>query len=189
MSTAPPATCRPAINAARAQLPANMPSNPTYRKINPADSPILILALTSDTATVAQMYDASDSILAQKIAQVDGVGQTFTGGSAKPAVRIEANPYMLSHFGLSMDDLRAALGTVNVLKPTGYLNGDGPDSQRVRIASTDQLYGADAYGPIIIATNKGPRLQRYRCLRPARCVSLCRHQQHRLQNLRHRSSG
>src|SRR6202034_3872170 len=80
-----------AINAARAQLPANLPSNPTYRKINPSDAPILILALTSDTVPVAQMYDISDSILAQKIAQVQGVGQTFTGGSAKPAVRIEAN--------------------------------------------------------------------------------------------------
>ena len=145
-----------AINAARAQLPANLPSNPTYRKINPADSPILMLALTSNTATVAQMYDASDSILAQKIAQVDGVGQTFTGGSAKPAVRVEANPYMLSSFGLSLDDLRAAIGTFNVLKPTGYVNGEGPNSQRVRIATSDQLYGADAYAPLIIATDKGP---------------------------------
>ena len=145
-----------AINAARAQLPANMPSNPTYRKINPADSPILILALTSKTATVGQMYDASDSILAQKIAQIPGVGQTFTGGSAKPAVRVEANPYLLTHFGLSMDNLRAALGTVNVLKPTGYLNGDGPDSQRIRVSTTDQLYGAAAYAPLIIATNRGP---------------------------------
>ncbi|WP_263369602.1 efflux RND transporter permease subunit [Granulicella cerasi] len=145
-----------AINAARAQLPANLPSNPTYRKINPADSPILILALTSDNATRAQMYDASDSVLAQKIAQVDGVGQVFTGGSAKPAVRIEANPYMLTSFGLSLDDVRAAMTSVNVLKPTGYINGTDPASTRTRIATTDQITGAAAYRPLIIATNRGP---------------------------------
>ena len=81
-----------AISAARAQLPANLPSNPTYRKINPSDAPILILALTSDTLSVPQLYDAADSVLAQKLATVEGVGQTFVGGSSKPAVRIEANP-------------------------------------------------------------------------------------------------
>jgi multidrug efflux pump len=145
-----------AINAARAQLPANLPSNPTYRKINPSDAPILILALTSDTAPVAQMYDVSDSILAQKIAQVQGVGQTFTGGSAKPAVRIELNPNQLTAQGLGMDDVRTAVGTVNVLQPTGYLNGLGPESQRVAISTTDQLFGAAAYAPLIIATSKGP---------------------------------
>jgi multidrug efflux pump len=146
-----------AINAARAQLPADLPSNPTYRKINPSDSPILILALTSDTATVAQMYDASDSVLAQKLAQVQGVGQTFTGGSAKPAVRVEANPFLLTAYGLGLEDLRTAIGTFNVLKPTGYINGTGADdSQRVRIATTDNLYGAAAYAPLIIATDKGP---------------------------------
>ncbi len=142
-----------AINAARAQLPANMPSNPTYRKINPSDSPILILALTSETATVPQMYDVSDSVLAQKIAQVDGVGQTFTGGSAKPAVRVEANPNLLTHFGLSLENLRSAIGTVNVLQPTGYLNGE---HQRVSVSTTDQLFGAAAYAPLIIATDHGP---------------------------------
>ncbi len=145
-----------AINAARAQLPANLPSNPTYRKINPSDSPILILALTSDTASVAQMYDASDSILAQKIAQIDGVGQSFTGGSAKPAVRIEVNPNLLTSYGISLENMRAAIGTVNVLQPTGYVNGAGPNSQRVGISTTDQLFGADAYAPLIIATDRGP---------------------------------
>jgi len=145
-----------AINAARAQLPANLPSNPTYRKINPSDSPILILALTSDTATVAQMYDVSDSILAQKIAQVQGVGQTFTGGSAKPAVRLEVNPNQLSAQGLGLEDLRTAVGTVNVLQPTGYVNGFGPNSQRVAVSTTDQLFGAAAYAPLIVATSNGP---------------------------------
>ncbi len=145
-----------AINAARAQLPANLPSNPGYRKSNPSDSPVLILALTSDTATVPQMYDVSDSILAQKIAQVDGVGQTFTGGSAKPAVRIEANPNLLASTGIGLEALRAAVAGVNVLQPTGYLNGTGVDGQRWSIKTTDQLFGAAAYAPLIIATGKGP---------------------------------
>jgi multidrug efflux pump len=142
-----------AINAARAQLPANLPSNPTYRKINPSDAPILILGLTSDTVPIAQMYDVSDSILAQKIAQVDGVGQTFTGGSAKPAVRIELNPDQLASYGLGLEDVRSAIGTVNVLQPTGYINGD---TQRTALYTTDQLFGAAAYAPLIIATDKGP---------------------------------
>ena len=144
-----------AINAARAQLPANLPANPSYRKINPADAPILIMALTSDTVPVAQMYDVSDSILAQKIAQVQGVGQTFTGGSAKPAVRIEANPNLLASTGIGLEALRAAVGTVNVLQPTGYLNGLGTDGQRTSVNTTDQLFGAAAYAPLIIATDKG----------------------------------
>ncbi|HEY4356096.1 MAG TPA: efflux RND transporter permease subunit [Acidobacteriaceae bacterium] len=145
-----------AINAARAQLPANLPSNPSYRKINPSDAPILILALTSETVPIPQMYDVSDSILAQKIAQVPGVGQTFTGGSAKPAVRIETNPNQLSAQHLGLEDVRAAMSTINVLQPTGYINGLGPDSTHVAISTTDQLFGAAAYAPLIIATNRGP---------------------------------
>lgn len=145
-----------AINAARAQLPANLPSNPTYRKINPSDAPILILALTSDTVPIPQMYDISDSVLAQKIAQVQGVGQTFTGGSAKPAVRIEINPNQLTAQGLSLENVRAAIGTVNVLQPTGFFNGSGQDSNRVSLSTTDQLFGAAAYAPLIIATDRGP---------------------------------
>src|SRR5579875_864137 len=142
-----------AINAARAQLPANLPSNPTYRKINPSDAPILILALTSDTVPLPQMYDASDSILAQKISQVQGVGQVFTGGSSSPAVRIEVNPYLLTAKGLSLEDVRNAIGTVNVMQPTGYIN---TTSTRESLSTTDQLFGAAAYAPLIIATSKGP---------------------------------
>jgi multidrug efflux pump len=145
-----------AINAARAQLPANMPTNPTYRKLNPADAPIMILTLTSDTATVAQMYDVSDSILAQKIAQVQGVGQTFTGGSSKPAVRIEVNPNTLTSDGIGLEALRASITANNVEHPTGYINGVGPDSKRIAIFTTDQLHGASAYAPLIVATNRGP---------------------------------
>ena len=144
-----------AINAARAQLPSNLPTNPTYRKLNPADAPILILTMTSDTATRSQMYDASDSILAQKIAQVPGVGQVFTGGTSKPAVRIEANPNALTSEGIGLEALRVALSGNNVEKPVGYINGQGPGSQRIALYSTDQLHGAAEYAPLIIATNQG----------------------------------
>ncbi len=140
-----------AINAARSQLPANLPSNPTYRKINPSDAPILMLALTSDTLSVPQLYDAADSILAQKIAQVQGVGQVFTGGSAKPGVRIEANPTQLAAYGVGLEALRSVVGQANVNQPKGYLM----DDRRWSISTTDQLFGAAAYAPLIIATDKG----------------------------------
>src|ERR1700723_644265 len=142
-----------AINAARSQLPANLPSNPGHYKVNPADSPIMIIALTSDTMSVPQLYDACDSILAQKIAQVDGVGQTFCGGSAKPGVRIEANPMQLAHYGLGLEALRAAIGTVNVNQPKGYVQDD---ARRWSINATDQLFGGAAYAPLIVATDRGP---------------------------------
>jgi multidrug efflux pump len=142
-----------AINAARSQLPANLPSNPSYRKINPSDAPIMILAMTSDTLKVPQLYDAADSVLAQKIAQVEGVGQVFVGGSAKPAVRVEANPTLLTSYGIGLEALRAALGQVNVNQPKGYLMDD---SRRWTVTTTDQLFGAAAYAPLIVATNKGP---------------------------------
>ena len=142
-----------AINAARSQLPSNLPSNPTYRKVNPGDSPILILALTSSTLSVPQLYDACDSILAQKIAQVQGVGQTFCGGSAKPAVRIEANPTQLSNTGIGLEALRAAIASVNVNQPKGYFTDA---NQRWSVGATDQLFGAAAYAPLIIATDRGP---------------------------------
>jgi multidrug efflux pump len=85
-----------AINAARSQLPANLPGNPTYRKLNPADAPVIILALTSDTVPLPRIYDAADSVLAQKLSQVEGVGQAFVGGGARPAVRAEVNPTLLN---------------------------------------------------------------------------------------------
>ncbi len=142
-----------AINAARSQLPSNLPQNPSYRKINPSDAPILILGLTSDIMTVPAMYDLSDSILAQKIAQVQGVGQVFTTGSAKPAVRVEANPMQLASYGIGLQALQAAMQSINVNQPTGYLNGG---NNRISVTTTDQLFGAAAYAPIIIATDKGP---------------------------------
>ncbi|MDE3103836.1 MAG: efflux RND transporter permease subunit [Acidobacteriota bacterium] len=142
-----------AINAAASQLPANLPANPTYRKINPSDAPIMILALTSDTLGVPQLYDASDSVLAQKIAQVPGVGQVFTGGSAKPAVRVEVNPTQLAAYGVGLEALRAVIGQANVNQAKGYLMDD---TTRMSISSTDQLFGADAYKSLIVATDRGP---------------------------------
>src|ERR1700727_3015191 len=112
-----------AINAARSQLPANLPSNPTYRKANPADAPILILALTSDTETVPHMYDPADSILAQKLAQVNGVGQVFVGGAAQPAVRAEVNPMLLNKLGVGLDTVRTALNAANATRPKGSVSG------------------------------------------------------------------
>jgi multidrug efflux pump len=141
-----------AISAARAQLPANMPQNPSYRKINPSDAPILIMALTSDTQTVPQIYDAADSILSQKMAAIPGVGQVFIGGSAKPGVRLEVNPNQLTAYNLSLTQLATAVQTINVNQPKGYLNG--PD-KRWSVTTTDQLFGADAYRPLVIATSRG----------------------------------
>src|SRR4249919_4197360 len=98
-----------AINASRSLLPSGLPSNPTYRKVNPADAPIMILALTSDTLTRGQMYDAASTVLAQRISQVDGIGQVSIGGGALPAVRVELDPNRLAANGIALDDVRAAI--------------------------------------------------------------------------------
>jgi multidrug efflux pump len=140
------------INAARSQLPANLPSNPSYRKANPADAPILILALTSDTMTVPQMYDAADSILAQKLAQVDGVGQVFVGGAAQPAVRAEVNPTLLNKLGVGLDTVRNALNAANANRPKGQVSDD---TTSVSFTDTDQLFTADQYRPLIVSYNNG----------------------------------
>src|SRR5690349_24307376 len=95
-----------AINAARSQLPANLPNNPTYRKINPSDAPIMIIALTSDTLPIGRLFDTADSILAQKLAQVEGVGQVFVGGSSRPAVRVDVDPSRLTQLGIGLDQVR-----------------------------------------------------------------------------------
>ena len=141
-----------AINAARSQLPANLPSNPTYRKTNPADAPILILALTSDTQTVPMMYDAADSILSQKLAQVDGVGQVFVGGAAQPAVRAEVNPTLLNKLGVGLDNVRNALNSANSNAPKGQVSDF---TRSYSFTDTDQLFTADQYRPLIVAYNNG----------------------------------
>src|SRR5271165_3083706 len=141
-----------AINAARGQLPANLPNNPTYRKVNPADSPILILALSSDTATVAQMYDVADSILSQKLAQVSGVGQVFVWGSSQPAVRVEVNPTLLNKLGVRLDTVRSALNAANSNAPKGQVSGYARNNT---FSDNDQLFTADQYRPLIVAYRNG----------------------------------
>ena len=111
-----------AINAARSQLPPNLPNNPNYRKINPADAPILILGMTSDALTVGRMFDAADSIVAQKLSQVEGVGQVVVGGGARPAVRVRVDPDRLAQLGIGLGQVRAALGAANANRPKGELS-------------------------------------------------------------------
>ncbi len=141
-----------AINAARGQLPANLPNNPGYRKVNPADAPIMILAMTSDTIALPRIYDAADSILAQKLAQVEGVGQVVVGGGARPAVRAEVNPTLLNKLGIGLERVRAALGAANANRPKGELS-DAVNAWA--ITDNDQLKRADQYRNLIIAYNKG----------------------------------
>ncbi|MGZ7081534.1 MAG: efflux RND transporter permease subunit, partial [Thermoanaerobaculia bacterium] len=131
-----------AINAARGQLPANLPSNPNWRKVNPADAPIMILALTSDVATQPQMYDVADSVLAQKISQIEGIGQVFVGGSSRPAVRVEMNPLFLSKMNVGIDQVRAAIGTANANRPKGSVSGS--DKSWV-VNANDQIFKAAQY--------------------------------------------
>ncbi|HEY1629289.1 MAG TPA: efflux RND transporter permease subunit, partial [Tepidisphaeraceae bacterium] len=141
-----------AINAARGQLPANLPSNPTYRKVNPADAPILILSITSDHYSKGQMYDSASSILAQKLSQVDGIGQVIVGGSSLPAVRVEVNPTALNNWGLGLEDVRTALANANANTP----KGDVADDRRTYMLGTsDQLLKATQYKPLIVAYRNG----------------------------------
>jgi multidrug efflux pump len=140
-----------AINAARSQLPAYMPQNPGYRKANPADAPILILTLTSDIIPKPQIYDMADSILAQKIAQIAGVGQVFVGGSAQPAVRVELNPLQLANNGIGLEAVRTALTNANSNRPKGSFN-DGQN--RWQIEDNDQIFKASEYKPVIVGYNR-----------------------------------
>src|SRR3954469_17603579 len=113
-----------AINAARGQLPANLPNNPSYRKVNPSDAPIMLLSLTSDTYDRAKMYDVAASVLQQKLSQVEGVGQVFVGGGALPAVRVDVNPTALNNTGLGLEDVRATLSAANANRPKGQVADD-----------------------------------------------------------------
>ena len=140
-----------AINAARSQLPANLPSNPNYRKANPADAPILILSLTSDNIPLPRIYDSADSILAQKLAQVEGVGQVFVGGGAQPAVRAELNPMLLNQMGVGTEQVRNALNSANANRPKGALSNA---VNTWAVNDTDQIFKADQYRGLIVATSK-----------------------------------
>jgi hydrophobe/amphiphile efflux-1 (HAE1) family protein len=145
-----------AINAAGGELPSNLPSRPSYRKVNPADSPILILSLTSETLPLAQIFDTANSVLAQRISQVEGVGQVFVGGGQQPAVRVAVDPGALAGTGLGLEDVRAALNQTTVNLPKGSIGGA---TQSMSIAANDQLFGADAYRNVIISHRDGAALR------------------------------
>src|SRR5216684_3875085 len=140
------------INAARSQLPADLPGQPSYRKVNPADAPISLLVLTSDNIPPAQIYDAADSILGQKLAQVDGVGQVRVFGSSRPAVRVEANPYQLNSYGISLETVRKSLQAANANLAKGGL---ADSKQTWAVTDTDQLFKAYEYQPLIVAGHVG----------------------------------
>lgn len=137
-----------AINAARADLPATLRSNPTYRKMNPSDAPVIILALTSDTKTPGQIYDAVSNIVAQRLAQVTGVGDVEIGGGSLPAVRISANPFLLNTYGVAMEDVRAAIQSANANRPKGAVEGHG---QRYQIYTTGAGRKAADYAGLVVA--------------------------------------
>ena len=141
-----------AINAARSYLPTNLPSNPTYRKVNPADAPILILALTSDTADRAKMYDAASTILQQKLSQVEGVGTVFVGGGSLPAVRVELNPTVVHKYGIGLEDVRSMLASTNTNRPKGQI-ADATTSREIR--TNDQLFKAAEYRDLIVTFRNG----------------------------------
>ena len=141
-----------AINAARVDLPASLRSNPTYHKVNPSDAPILILALTSDTLSQGELYDAATTVLEQKLSQVDGVGEVDVGGSSLPAVRAELNPSALFKYGIGLEDVRAALSAANAHSPKGSISQGGDAYQ---IYANDQARTADQYRSLIVAYRSG----------------------------------
>ena len=141
-----------AINAARVDLPSSLRQNPTYKKVNPADAPILILALTSDILTRGDMYDQATTVLAQRLSQVDGIGEVVVSGSALPAVRAELNPSALFKYGIGLEDVRAALSSANAHSPKGSID---VGSQRYQIYDNDQASKAEQYRQLIVAYRNG----------------------------------
>ena len=141
-----------AINAARSNLPANLPNNPTYRKSNPSESPILMLALTSETARKSTMYDVGSSILAQRISQVMGVGQVQVSGSSLPAVRVELNPDAVNKYDIGIDQIAATLAVANANRPKGEISGP---RTALQLSTTDQLFKAAEYKPLVVAYKNG----------------------------------
>jgi multidrug efflux pump len=141
-----------AIQAARADLPTTLRANPTYRQYNPASAPIMVLALTSDTLTKAQLYDSADSVIQQQLSQVDGVGQITLGGGALPSVRVELQPGKLNSYGIGLEDVRAAVGAANADSAKGHIDSHG---QRYEILSNDQISNAAPYRDLVIAYRDG----------------------------------
>ena len=147
-----------AIQAARADLPSTLRNNPTYREYNPADAPIMVLALTSETLTRAQLYDSADSVIQQQLSQVPGVGQITLGGSALPSVRVELQPDQLNSYGIGLEDVRAAISAANADSAKGHIDQAG---QRFEILSNDQISKAAPYRDLVIAyRNNAPVLLR-----------------------------
>jgi hydrophobe/amphiphile efflux-1 (HAE1) family protein len=144
------------INAASGDLPVNLPTRPIYRKVNPSDAPILILALTSAALPVGRVYDIANSILAQKISQVDGVGQVYVGGGQVPAVRVQVDPRALAGVGLTLEDVRAVLARVTTNQAKGAISGE---AELRTIAANDQLLSAAQYPPIVLAYRNGAPLR------------------------------
>ncbi|NWB26758.1 efflux RND transporter permease subunit [Pseudomonas gingeri] len=141
-----------AINAARSSLPSDLSGNPTYRKVNPADSPIMIISLTSDSATPGQMYDVASTLLEQKLLQTSGVGDVTVGGGALPAVRIELNPDRLNHYGVSLEQVRGAITASNSNLPKGAL---AIGNQSYGIGANDMLFKPEDYAPLVVRQNNG----------------------------------
>ena len=141
-----------AINAAAGQLPTNLPGKPVYRKVNPADAPILIMTLTSDLFDTGQMYDAAASVLAQKLSQIEGVGQVVIGGGALPAVRVDVNLSSLNQLGMGLEDVRTALAGANLNRPKGQL---ADERHAWSLDANDQLFKAAEYRPLIVTTRNG----------------------------------
>src|ERR1700683_3377424 len=141
-----------AIAAARGYLPTNLPNNPTYRKVNPADSPIFMIALTSKVLDKGQMYDAASTIMAQKLAQISGVGQVTVGGSALPAVRVELNPDKLDKYGIGLEQVKTALANANANTPKGHFSNG---QQMWGGGAHDQIFKAYQYKPLIVAYKNG----------------------------------
>src|ERR1700681_2793633 len=147
-----PRDVQPAIVAARADLPSSLRSNPTYRKVNPADAPILILALTSKTLSQGQLYDAASTVLSQKLSQIDGIGEVTAGGSSLPAVRVDLNPSALFKYGIGLEDVRAALASANAHSPKGAIE---VEDRHFQIYDNDQASTAAEYRSLIIAYRNG----------------------------------
>jgi multidrug efflux pump len=145
-----------AINAARTYLPANLPANPTYRKVNPADAPILILGLTSDKYDKPTLYDEASSVVAQKISQIRGVGQVSVGGGTGPSVRVEVNPTLLNSHGLTLQNIQSVLSQQNAHEPAGQIS-DGTTT--ADIVTNDQISNADQYKPLIIGYKNGAAIR------------------------------
>jgi multidrug efflux pump len=141
-----------AINAARGQLPSDLPGQPGYWKVNPADAPVMLLAMTSDNILLPEIYDAADSVIAQKLRQTSGIGEVFIGGGARPAVRVQVNPGLLNTYGISLENIRSVLSAANSNRPKGQLNNI---EHAWGVSDTDQLFKAHEYRPLIVTWRHG----------------------------------